>query len=66
MSDPKKHRTRTGPTLTDEDIDAPAREVEETDYDTEALKTHAEVDPRWDQDLPIWSPSESIRSCAQP
>ena len=39
MSDPKKHRTRSGRTLTDEDIDAIACEVEETDYDVEALKT---------------------------
>lgn len=39
MSDPKEHRTRSGRTLTDEDIDAIAREVEETDYDVEALKT---------------------------
>lgn len=39
MSDPKHHRTRSGRTLTDEDIDAIAREVEETDYDVEALKT---------------------------
>lgn len=39
MSDPKQHRTRSGRTLTDEDIDAIAREVEETDYDIEALKT---------------------------
>lgn len=39
MSDPKSHRTRRGRALTDEDIDAIAREVEETDYDVEALKT---------------------------
>jgi len=39
MTDPKEHRTRTGRTLTDEDVDAIAREVEETDYDVEALKT---------------------------
>ena len=39
MTDPKEHRTRTGRTLTDDDIDAIAREVEETDYDVEALKT---------------------------
>lgn len=39
MSDPKQHRTRSGRTLTDEDIDAIARDVEETDYDAEALKT---------------------------
>lgn len=39
MSDPKEHRTRSGRTLTDKDIDAIAREVEETDYDVEALKT---------------------------
>jgi hypothetical protein len=39
MSDPKEHRTRTGRTLSDDDIDAIARDVEETDYDVEALKT---------------------------
>lgn len=39
MTDPKEHRTRTGRTLTDDDIDAIAREVEGTDYDVEALKT---------------------------
>lgn len=39
MSDPKEHKTRTGRTLTDKDVDAIAREVEETDYDVEALKT---------------------------
>jgi hypothetical protein len=39
MTDPKTYRTRSGRTLTDEDIDAIAREVEETDYDVEALKT---------------------------
>lgn len=39
MTDPKEHRTRTGRTLSDDDIDAIAREVEETDYDVEALRT---------------------------
>jgi len=39
MTDPNTQRTRSGRTLTDEDIDAIAREVEETDYDVEALKT---------------------------
>jgi hypothetical protein len=39
MTDPKQHRTLSGRALTDEDIDAIAREVEETDYDVEALKT---------------------------
>jgi len=39
MSDPKEHQTRSGRTLTDADIDAIAREIEETDYDVEALKT---------------------------
>lgn len=39
MTDQNEHRTRSGRTLTDEDIDAIAREVEETDYDVEALKT---------------------------
>jgi hypothetical protein len=39
MTDPKTHRTSSGRTLTDEDIDAIANDVEETDYDVEALKT---------------------------
>lgn len=39
MTDPKIHRTRSGRTLTDEEIDDIASEVEETDYDVEALKT---------------------------
>jgi hypothetical protein len=39
MTDPKTHRTRSGRILTDEDIDAIAGEVEEADYDVEALKT---------------------------
>jgi hypothetical protein len=43
MTDPKTHRTRSGRTLTDEDIDAIAGEVEETDYDVEALKTRARI-----------------------
>ena len=33
------HKTKTGRTLTDADIDALAEEVETTDYDVEALKT---------------------------
>jgi hypothetical protein len=39
MSDPKEYRTHTGRTLSDDDIDAIARDVEESDYDVEALKT---------------------------
>ncbi|HET8739779.1 MAG TPA: ribbon-helix-helix protein, CopG family [Acidimicrobiia bacterium] len=39
MTDPTEHRTRTGRTLTDDDIDAIAREVEKAEYDVEALKT---------------------------
>ena len=39
MTDSKDRRTRTGRTLTDDDIEAISREVEETDYDIEALKT---------------------------
>ncbi|MGH8924542.1 MAG: ribbon-helix-helix protein, CopG family [Acidimicrobiia bacterium] len=39
MTEQKTHRTRTGRTLTDEEIDALATEVAETDYDVEALKT---------------------------
>ena len=33
------HKTKTGRTLTDADIDALAEEVETTEYDVEALKT---------------------------
>ncbi len=39
MTDPKTHRTRSGRVLSDEDLDAKATEVEETDYDVEALKS---------------------------
>lgn len=39
MTEPNEHRTRSGRTLTDQEIDAIAREVEEADYDIEALKT---------------------------
>ncbi|MGI8513833.1 MAG: ribbon-helix-helix protein, CopG family [Acidimicrobiia bacterium] len=39
MTGPKPHRTRSGRTLTDEEIDALSTEVAETDYDVEALKT---------------------------
>ncbi len=39
MTEPKTHRTRSGRTLTDEEIDALSTEVAETDYDVEALKT---------------------------
>ena len=34
MTDPKAHRTSNGRTLTNEDIDALAAEVEETDHTT--------------------------------
>ncbi len=39
MTEPKAHRTRSGRTLTDKEIDAIATEVAETDYDIEAIKT---------------------------
>ena len=39
MTEPKTHRTRSGRTLTDEEIDALSDKVAETDYDVEALKT---------------------------
>jgi hypothetical protein len=39
MTEPKTHRTRSGRTVTDEEIDALSIEVAETDYDVEALKT---------------------------
>jgi hypothetical protein len=38
MTDPKTQLARSGRLLTDEDVDAIATEVEETDYDVEALK----------------------------
>ncbi|HLV90393.1 MAG TPA: ribbon-helix-helix protein, CopG family [Acidimicrobiia bacterium] len=39
MTESKTHRTRSGRTLTDEEIDALSTEVAETDYDIEDLKT---------------------------
>lgn len=39
MTEPSTHRTRSGRTLTDEEIDVIAAEVTETDYDLETLKT---------------------------
>lgn len=39
MSEEKTHRTKSGRILSDDDIDALATEVEETDYDVEVLKT---------------------------
>ena len=39
MSEPKTHRTKTGRLLTDEEIEALATEVEETDYDIDELET---------------------------
>lgn len=39
MTDPKEYRTRRGRKLTDEDIDAIARDVEEAAYDVETLRT---------------------------
>ncbi|MEX1207330.1 MAG: ribbon-helix-helix domain-containing protein [Acidimicrobiia bacterium] len=39
MTDPKTRRTRGGRTLTDADLETLATEVEETDYDVEAIKT---------------------------
>jgi predicted DNA-binding protein len=39
MTDPKTRRTRGGRTLTDDELEALATEVEETDYDVNALKT---------------------------
>lgn len=41
MTEPKTHRTRSGRTLTDEEIDAFSAEVAQTDYDVEALKTRS-------------------------
>jgi len=39
MTDPKNRRTRGGRTLTDDELEALATEVEETDYDVDVLKT---------------------------
>ncbi|MGB7859121.1 MAG: ribbon-helix-helix protein, CopG family [Acidimicrobiia bacterium] len=39
MTEPKTHRTRSGRTLTDEEIDALSTEVAETDYEVKDLKT---------------------------
>src|SRR5690606_39891233 len=39
MTESKTHRTRSGRTLTDEEIDALSTEVAEIDYDIEDLKT---------------------------
>lgn len=39
MTESKTHRTRSGRTLTGEDVDALSTEVAETDYDVEVLKT---------------------------
>ena len=39
MTDSTTHRTRSGRTLTDEDLEALATEVAEKDYDVDALKT---------------------------
>ncbi|MEA1901997.1 MAG: ribbon-helix-helix protein, CopG family [Actinomycetota bacterium] len=38
MSEPTTHRTKSGRILTDEEIEALAAEVEETDYDIDELK----------------------------
>lgn len=55
MTDPKKHRTRSGRTLSDEEIDAIAHEVEETTT-TSRPSRHVDVaDLRWGQDLPTSS-----------
>lgn len=42
MTKPETHHTRSGRILTDEEIDALATEIAETDYDVEALKTRQE------------------------
>lgn len=39
MTDPTNHRTPSGHTLTDEDLEALATEVAEKDYDVDVLKT---------------------------
>ncbi len=39
MTDPNTRRTRTGRTLTNEDLDALATEVAKKDYDGDVLKT---------------------------
>lgn len=39
MTDPKTHRTRSGRALTDEEIEALASEVENADFNVDALET---------------------------
>ena len=39
MTDPKTHRTRSGRTLSDEELEALSSEVAEKDYDVDILKT---------------------------
>jgi hypothetical protein len=39
MSEPKTYETKSGGILTDDDLEALATEVEETEYDIDALKT---------------------------
>lgn len=39
MNDPKTYRTRTGRTLSEEDLDALADEVEHAEYDVDELKS---------------------------
>jgi len=39
MTDPNTRRTRSGRTLTDEDLETLATEVAEKDYDVDVLKT---------------------------
>jgi hypothetical protein len=46
MSESESHRTKSGRILTDEEGDALVSEVEETDYDVEAIKTRVVADLR--------------------
>ncbi len=46
MTEPKTHRTHSGRTLTDDEIDPLSTEVAETDYDVETLTTRRRGRPR--------------------
>ena len=61
MTEPKTHRTRSGRTLADEEIDALSTEVAETDYDVEALKTRRRGRPSMGS-----GPADVVPVCIDP
>ena len=63
MTEPKTHRTRTGRSLTDEEIEALSTEVAETDYDVEALERRRRGRPSMGSGPADVVRSGSIRSC---